>query len=252
MRSRYLKNGKIICMKRIKCLILWQITKPMDRNLGNVLAVLMLMVTASASASPPYKPDNAVPSEVLCMSALAKDEVTVPLDSCAEVLLETTEGNIRIALYNETPCHRDNFLKLVAEHFYDSLLFHRIIPDYIVQTGSSDSRYAEPGVELGESDLGYRLKAEIRTPEIRHRYGSVAAAREADDVNPDRLSDAAQFYIVTRKWGVPKLDGAYTVFGQVVEGMDIVKRISRKIRDDNDRPVYDVRILHATIIRNPK
>ena len=168
----------------------------------------------------------------------------------AEVLIETTEGNIRIALYNETPRHRDNFLKLVSEHFYDSLLFHRVIPNFMIQAGDPDSRHAEPGALLGGGDLKYKIEPEIRTPEILHRYGSVAAAREGDDVNPGRLSSASQFYIVTRKGGTPHLDGGYTVFGEVVEGMDVANRIQRKMRDDYDRPVYDVRILKATEIRH--
>ena len=166
----------------------------------------------------------------------------------AEVLLETTEGNIRIALYNETPRHRDNFLKLVESHFYDSLLFHRVIPSFMIQTGDPDSRHAEPGTLLGEGDLPYQLEPEI-VPALRHRYGSVAAAREGDDVNPGHLSSACQFYIVTRKSGTPHLDGAYTVFGEVTEGMDVANRIQRHIRDDDDRPVYDVRILRATVVR---
>jgi peptidyl-prolyl cis-trans isomerase B (cyclophilin B) len=166
----------------------------------------------------------------------------------AEVLLETTEGNIRIALYNETPRHRDNFLKLVESHFYDSLLFHRVIPSFMIQAGDPDSRHAEPGAMLGEGDLPYKLEPEI-VPALRHRYGSVAAAREGDDVNPDHLSSACQFYIVTRKSGTPHLDGAYTVFGEVTEGMDVANRIQRHIRDDDDRPVHDVRILRATVVQ---
>ena len=202
-----------------------------------------------------------------------------------EVLLETTEGNIRIALYNETPRHRDNFLRLVDEHFYDSLLFHRVISNFMIQAGDPDSRHAEPGAELGEGDLGYTIEPEFRLPDIYHRRGVVAAAREGDDVNPERCSSACQFYIVCRKTlstatlkqvqlrldtltnnqvkltpeqistyrrigGTPHLDGQYTVFGEVVEGMDIVDRIQRKDTDDNDRPVYDVRILRAR--RSPK
>jgi peptidyl-prolyl cis-trans isomerase B (cyclophilin B) len=165
-----------------------------------------------------------------------------------QVLLETTEGNIRLALYNETPRHRDNFVKLVEAHFYDSLLFHRVIPSFMIQAGDPDSRYAESGTQLGEGDLPYKLEPEI-VPTICHRYGSVAAAREGDDVNPGHLSSACQFYIVTRKSGTPHLDGAYTVFGEVLEGMDVANRIQRHIRDDDDRPVYDVRILRATVLR---
>ena len=177
------------------------------------------------------------------MSLQAQDGV-----SRAEVLLETSEGNIRIMLYNETPRHRDNFLKLVSEHFYDSLLFHRVIPDFMIQAGDPNSRHAEPGARIGDGDLPYKIEPEI-VPEIRHKYGSVAAAREGDDVNPGKLSSASQFYIVTRKRGTPHLDGGYTVFGEVTEGMDVANRISRKMRDDDDRPVYDVRIVRAPIVK---
>ena len=182
---------------------------------------------------------------ILCLASL----IVLAQDSIprAEVLFETTEGNIRIQLYNETPRHRDNFLKLVHEHFYDSLLFHRVIPNFMIQAGDPDSRHAQPGELLGNGDLPYRLLPEC-LPTIHHRYGSVAAAREGDDVNPACLSSACQFYIVTRKGGTPHLDGGYTVFGEVVEGMEVANRIQRKMRDDDDRPVYDVRILRASVI----
>lgn len=205
----------------------------------------------------------------------------------AEVLFETTEGNIRIALYDETPLHRDNFLKLVEEHYYDSLLFHRVIRNFMIQSGDPDSRRAEPGQELGEGEPGYTLPAEIRLPEIYHRRGAVAMAREGDDVNPERRSSGSQFYIVwgkrfstadighVQQWldsasnntvrltpemvssyrktgGTPHLDGTYTVFGEVVEGLDVVEKIQREDTDDNDRPVYDVRILRAKTIRFPR
>ena len=186
---------------------------------------------------------------ILCLSAWLTTMAQVSEQSSrAEVLLETTEGNIRIALYNETPRHRDNFIRLVESHFYDSLLFHRVIPNFMIQAGDPDSRHAESGTLLGEGDLPYKLEPEILFPTIHHRYGSVAAAREGDDVNPNRLSSACQFYIVTRKGGTPHLDGAYTVFGEVVEGMDVANRIQRQMRDDDDRPVYDVRILRAIVV----
>ena len=186
---------------------------------------------------------------ILCLSAWLTTMAQVSEQSSrAEVLLETTEGNICIALYNETPRHRDNFIRLVESHFYDSLLFHRVIPNFMIQAGDPDSRHAESGTLLGEGDLPYKLEPEILSPTIRHRYGSVTAAREGDDVNPNRLSSACQFYIVTRKGGTPHLDGAYTVFGEVTEGMDVANRIQRQMRDDDDRPVYDVRILRATVV----
>ena len=201
----------------------------------------------------------------------------------AEVVMETTEGRIRIALYDETPLHRDNFLRLVNAHFYDSLLFHRVIRNFMIQTGDPDSRRAEPGAELGEGDVGYTLPPEFRVPQLYHRRGVVAAARESDDVNPERRSSGCQFYIVwgktlssadleaveehvaqqtngqvaftsemrmayRRVGGTPHLDGQYTVFGEVVEGMDVVERIQKADTDDNDRPVYDIRILKAEVV----
>ena len=201
-----------------------------------------------------------------------------------EVLLETTAGNIRIVLSDLTPIHRDNFIRLVDEHFYDSLLFHRVIRNFMVQAGDPDSRHAEPGITLGEGDVGYTLQPEFRTPQLYHRRGMVAMAREGDDVNPSRRSSGCQFYIVWGKTfsskdlesmqahldtmtnhsvqltpdmfqtyrrigGTPHLDGQYTVFGEVTEGMDTVERILRVFTDDYDRPVDDVRIIRATRVK---
>ena len=173
-------------------------------------------------------------------------------DNRAQVLFETTAGNIRIALYDETPAHRDNFLKLTKMGVYDSLLFHRVIKDFMIQSGDINSKHAKPGDRLGTGDLDYTIAPEFRLPQLFHRRGAVAMAREGDDVNPGKLSSASQFYIVTRKRGTPHLDGGYTVFGEVTEGLDVADRISRKMRDDDDRPVYDVRILKATVTVNKK
>ena len=211
---------------------------------------------------------------------------TMKGDVRPEVLIETTMGNIRVELYNETPLHRDNFLELIREdHFYDSLLFHRVIPDFMIQGGDPSSKNAPKGAMLGEHSLGYTLPAEIRLPQIFHKRGALAAAREPDDVNPKHESSSTQFYIVygrrqgekglqrgrenleklfgdsirmtkemedvyTTVGGTPHLDGAYTVFGQVVEGMDVVDRIQHVERDANDRPLEDVRIIRATILRD--
>ena len=114
------------------------------------------------------------------------------------VVMQTTAGDIRIELYDETPAHRDNFLKLVRSHFYDSLLFHRVVRNFVVQAGDPDSKQAEPGRMLGAGTLPYRLPAEVRLPALYHKRGAVAMAREADEANPRRESDACQFYIV---WG---------------------------------------------------
>ena len=204
--------------------------------------------------------------------------------STAEVLLETTAGNIRIALFDETPLHRDNFLKNVQEHVYDSLLFHRVIKDFMIQSGDLHSKHAKPGQRLGSGDYNYTVEAEFRLPKIFHRRGMVAMAREGDRVNPEQRSSACQFYIVWGRvyndarlmkiqerldttthgrvqltpemlevyksvGGIPHLDGQYTVFGEVVEGLDVVDRIQQSATDSNDRPVEDIRILRATITK---
>ena len=201
-----------------------------------------------------------------------------------EVLFETTEGNIRVMLYDDTPIHRDNFLKLVNEQFYDSLLFHRVIKSFMIQGGDPTSKTAEPGTTLGTGELDYTLEPEFRTPKHYHRRGALAMAREGDRVNPERRSSGCQFYIVWGKtystkdleaiqqrvkeatngaaditpemfWtyrkvgGTPHLDGQYTVFGEVTEGLDVVERIQKVFTDTYDRPVDDVRILHAKVIK---
>ena len=204
----------------------------------------------------------------------------------AEVLLETTEGNIRIALFNETPLHRDNFLKLVKMHVYDSLLFHRVIKDFMIQGGDLNSKHAQPGQLLGSGDLDYTVESEFRLPQLFHRRGVVAAAREPDEVNPEMRSSACQFYIVWGKQlndvaigrvqerldtltkgrvqltpemievyktqgGTPHLDGQYTVFGEVLQGLDIVDKIQQVATDKNHRPFTDIRILRATVAVDP-
>lgn len=214
---------------------------------------------------------------VFCLSVLSP---TTVMAQQRQVVFETTEGNIRIALSDETPLHRDNFLRMVNEHFYDSLLFHRVIKNFMIQAGDPDSRHAEPGITLGEGDAKHSLPAEIRFPQLYHRRGMVAMAREGDEVNPERRSSGSHFYIVWGKthstkemeaiqlrldtmtnntiqltpeqikvyrWtgGTPQLDGQYTVFGEVIESLDVVERIQRVRTDDYDRPIDDVRILRA-------
>ncbi len=198
-----------------------------------------------------------------------------------EVIIETTMGTIELKLYNETPKHRDNFISLAREHYFDSLLFHRVIPDFMIQGGDPDSKYAPARVRLGEGGPDYRLNAEIR-PGLIHKRGALAAAREGDDVNPAKMSSPSQFYIVwgrvydrqelaalvrlieertgrpmnltpeqatayTTVGGVPFLDGEYTVFGEVTKGLEVVGKIQNVWRDQFDRPLTDVRILKVTI-----
>lgn len=242
------------------------------------------------------------------------------------VKLETTMGNITVALYNETPKHRDNFIKLVKEGVYDSTLFHRVIKQFMIQAGDPDSKNASDTAMLGSSDVGYTIPAEFN-PKFFHKKGVLAAARQGDDVNPEKASSGCQFYIVTgRKFtepqllgmenkineqreealfdslarrhmkeiykmrkagdnagllelqdtleaqareladkeekfrftpeqikaystvgGAPHLDGSYTVFGEVTEGMEVVENIEIAKTNRADRPVENIRILKASI-----
>ncbi|MGN1245447.1 MAG: peptidylprolyl isomerase, partial [Muribaculaceae bacterium] len=117
-------------------------------------------------------------------------------DNCTRVLISTSLGDIEVALYNNTPKHRDNFVKLVRDRYYDGVLFHRVIKDFMIQTGDPKSKNAAPGDMLGAGDPGYTIEAEIVYPEYFHKRGALAAARTGDNVNPERRSSGSQFYIV--------------------------------------------------------
>ncbi|HRH37334.1 MAG TPA: peptidylprolyl isomerase [Flavobacteriales bacterium] len=191
------------------------------------------------------------------------------------VEIRTEMGMIVVALYNETPQHRDNFLKLVREHAYDSLLFHRVVAGLMVQGGDPDSKHAAEGASLGKGGPGYTLAPEI-LPTLIHKRGALAAVREPDDVNPERRSNGSQFYIVQGKTypaadleavvqrnarygttvryteaqrrtyasdgGTPHMDGAYTIFGEVLEGMDVVEAIAALPSNAQYRPLKDIRM----------
>ena len=249
------------------------------------------------------------------------------MEKRTQVKIETTMGDIVVELYNETPKHRDNFIKLAKEGMYDSTLFHRVIRQFMIQAGDPESKNAADTAHLGSGDVGYTIPAEF-VPKFYHKKGALAAARMGDDVNPERASSGCQFYIVTgRKFresqlldmagqknnarmdtifnqlarkhmkeiyklkkandqdallelqdsleaqayaiykeeepfmftpeqlsaystigGAPHLDGAYTVFGQVVSGMETVEKIEGTKTGKADRPVENVRILKATVL----
>lgn len=238
--------------------------------------------------------------------------------------IKTTMGDIKVKLYDDTPIHRDNFLKLVKEGYYDGVLFHRVIKDFMVQTGDPESKTADSTAMLGSGDPSYTLEAEINYPKHFHKYGALAAARTGDQVNPERRSSGSQFYIVTgekqtperlemmtaranqdrkqqyfnqlaqkhmddiramqtagdreglealrrqlvaeteaavpdepmpeeireayiNQGGTPHLDGQYTVFGEVIEGMDVVEKIQNVETGRADRPKEDVRVLKMSV-----
>lgn len=277
----------------------------MKKNILLVMMLAMTLISCQANTPKTEKSDN----------------------NMTKVKLETSLGDIVVELYNETPQHRDNFIKLVKEGYYDGVLFHRVIKDFMVQTGDGNSKTAGPETMLGDGDPGYTIPAEFVYPKYFHKRGALAAARTGDQVNPERASSGSQFYIVTGKlyssdelkqmvqrmqegvkqsiWnrlvnenreqimamlqqqdeaglqalqseliqkmeaeaaqkpfkftdeqinaytsvgGTPFLDNEYTVFGEVVEGMDIVDRIQNTATGKADRPTTDIRIVKATIV----
>ena len=276
----------------------------MKRNLIVLLTILVCSLTA-------------------CKPGQKKEE---NMEKETKLKIETSAGDITVKLYNETPKHRDNFIKLVKEGVYDSTLFHRVIKQFMIQAGDPDSKNASDTAMLGSGDVGYTIPAEFN-PKFFHKKGVLAAARQGDDVNPEKASSGCQFYIVTgRKFtepqllgmenkineqreealfdslarqhmkeiykmrkagdnagllelqdtleaqareladkeekfrftpeqikaystigGAPHLDGSYTVFGEVTEGMEVVDNIEIAKTNRADRPIENIRILKASI-----
>lgn len=264
-------------------------------------------------------------SAVACKSGQKKDG---NMEKKTVLKIETSMGDIKVKLYNETPKHRDNFIKLAKDGTYNGTLFHRVIKDFMVQAGDPESKNAPKGKMLGSGDVGYTVPAEFVYPKYFHKKGALSAARQGDEVNPKKESSGCQFYIVTGKvfndstllnmeqqknqnkvteafnalaqkhmkeiykmrkandqdglyalqdtlfiqaeaeaakqpdfhftpeqikayttvGGTPHLDGEYTVFGEVVEGMDIVDKIQQVKTDRSDRPEEDVKIINVSVI----
>lgn len=189
-------------------------------------------------------------------------------DSKTYVTIKTEFGDMKVELYNSTPKHKENFIKLVEAGFYKDLLFHRVIPQFMIQGGDPDSKGAAPGVRLGSGGPGYKIDAEIGAP---HFKGTLAAARQGGPGNPKKQSSGSQFYVVQGKiqsdqeldgyemrggfkynqeqrnkyktiGGTPALDNDYTVFGEVVEGLDVIDKITGVTTDASDRPLEDVKM----------
>ncbi len=194
-----------------------------------------------------------------------------------KVKIQTEYGNIVVMLYDNTPKNSANMIKLAGEHFYDSSLFHRCIPQFVIQGGDPNSKRAKAGEMLGNGELGYKVPAEFNDSNI-HKRGALGVAR---DNNPDKSGSACQFYIVSGKkctdaeldkvvertghiytpqqreiyktqGGIPHLDWNYTVFGEVVEGIDIVDKIANEPRDAHDRPNKDIRMLKVSVVKTSK
>ena len=275
----------------------------------NLIVLLTILVCGLTACKPGQKKDGNMEKET-------------------KLKIETSAGDIIVKLYNETPKHRDNFIKLAEDGTYEGTLFHRVIKDFMIQAGDPESKNAPKGKMLGAGDVGYTVPAEFVYPKYFHKKGALSAARQGDNVNPKKESSGCQFYIVTGKvyndstllgmehqmnqarlnnafnalaqkhmkeiykmrkandenglydlqeklfaeaqemaakqpefhftpeqieayttvGGTPHLDGEYTVFGEVVEGMDVVDKIQQVKTDRSDRPEEDVKIIKATIL----
>lgn len=197
--------------------------------------------------------------------------VDIPEPPRRKALIETAFGNMTIELSNRTPQHRDNFIKLVEQGFYNDLLFHRVMANFMIQGGDPDSKTAKPGQLLGQGGPGYTVPAEF-VPDLVHTKGAVAAARLGDQMNPEKASSGSQFYIVQGQpineqilaqteqmrrfqyspeqrnlylqagFGSPFLDRDYTVFGYVVEGLEVIDKIAAVKGDASNRPLQDVKM----------
>lgn len=286
-----------------------------------VAAFMLLVTTAACSKTQAAAPDNNIDTMTDTLKNTPTDTTSVKVE------VETTMGNFTILLYGDTPKHRDNFVKLVNEGYYDGTLFHRIINQFMVQAGDPDSKTAVPGQRLGAGGPGYTVEAEILFPRHFHKRYTLAAARQGDQVNPEKRSSGSQFYVVTGNvvpeaqlgqleanlhnqqlqstfnglaaghmnevramqaagdraglqalqqklvneaeeivaknplklteemrqayttvGGAPHLDGAYTVFGEVISGMDVIDKIEKVETDAADRPKEDVRIVKMKVL----
>jgi cyclophilin family peptidyl-prolyl cis-trans isomerase len=218
--------------------------------------------------------------------AVAQQEIKIKKrDRKRNVEMTTNYGTIVLRLYDSTPLHRDNFIRLVKTGYYDSVLFHRVIQNFMIQSGDPDSKHAEPGQPLGNGGPAYTVPAEFRVT-IFHKKGVLAAARDGDDTNAAKASSGSQFYIVQGKkftdagldsvetyrlkgrkiprnqrevyktiGGTPHLDQNYTVFGEVASGIDVVDKIAStptSKAEGSDRPLEDIRILKAKLVKRKK
>ncbi len=173
----------------------------------------------------------------LSFSLQAQGKKTLPKDDYV-ITIKTGFGEMTALLYEATPKHKANFIKLASEGFYDGTTFHRIIKDFMIQGGDPNSKDSIPGND-GQGGPSYTVPAEF-VPSLKHVKGAIAAARMGDQVNPQKASSGSQFYIVHNANGTPFLDGSYTVFGQVIKGLDVIDKIAEQPKDMRDRPQANI------------
>ncbi len=206
-----------------------------------ILAVLVLAAGCKNNAQPASEP---VESEQQTETDMKEIDTNLWADLGEEPLLKisTTDGDMTVKLYKETPLHRDNFVKLAKKGFYDNILFHRIINGFMIQCGDPLTKDSTQIARFGTGGPGYTIPAEIK-PEFTHKKGALAAARRGDAVNLAKESSGSQFYIVQSEAGCSHLDGEYTIFGEVVEGLPVIDVIAAEPTDQRDRPLKKVEIL---------
>jgi peptidyl-prolyl cis-trans isomerase B (cyclophilin B) len=231
------------------------------------IAAFFFVTPANAQVKKKSPVKKTVLKKKLHRPALKRDTVAVVQEQFTRVKISTDFGDMVLRLYNKTPKHRDNFIKLVKDHFYDSLLFHRVINGFMIQGGDPESKHAPQGKMLGNGDVGYTIPAEFDST-LYHKKGALCAARTN---NPEKASSGCQFYIVQGKkssdgeldnmqagrnirytsaqrmtykinGGTPFLDMNYTVFGEVESGMEVIDKIALSQTDGNNRPLTDVRM----------
>lgn len=218
-----------------------------------------------------------VPEPLEMLKNTSNEKIAAENRKIKGLVLETDAGNITIKLFNETPAYRDNFIRLAKEHYFDSLLIHRVIKDFGIQSGAADTRYARPGDNVGWKGPGYTIPAHV-VPELYHKRGMIGSPRKPDTENERRRSDGSQFYIISgRKYsdkelddleeandykfsdeqrqiyktvgGAPHLDGSYTVFAEVTSGMEVVDKIVQVETDRRWRPMEDIRLKRVRILK---
>ncbi len=213
----------------------------MKTRIITLLSVAALLIVGCKSGNQESQPAAAPATEV------AKPALAFNPDSLGEepvFNIETTKGTIKIKLYKETPLHRDNFVKLASKGFYNGILFHRVIKDFMIQVG--DPLTKDPTTnpaQYGTGGPGYTIPAEI-LPQYKHKKGALAAARKGDKANPNRESSGSQFYFVESEKGCSHLDGQYTIFGETLEGFEVIDAIAAEpVTAPKNAPVNPIKII---------
>jgi len=178
---------------------------------------------------------------VIMINVSSNAQTTNAAQSQKKFVIHTDLGDMKGILYNETPQHRDNFVKLTKSGFYDGTQFHRVILGFMIQGGDPNSKTAKPGQMIGSGGPGYTIPAEFNT-NLKHKKGALAAARLGGPSNPQKASSGSQFYIVEPANGAHFLDNDYTVFGEITEGLDVITKIASVQKDKSDRPLTDIKM----------